>query len=78
MVTQDLDGIRSAPTSHGHSEKWVAPENLNDRGKCTKEADVFSFAGIAVEVRYQSPTEVDHRRTIMPLNEGFYWCRTFQ
>jgi len=31
--------------------QWTAPEILNDRGTYSKEADVFSFAMVMVEVR---------------------------
>jgi len=34
------------------SVPWTAPEILNDRGTYSKEADVFSFAMVMVEVRY--------------------------
>lgn len=47
MVTQDLNFMQSAssPTS-----RWTAPEVLED-GPYSKEADVFSFAMVMIEVR---------------------------
>ena len=53
MVTQDLDSIRSASDEHGESVRWIAPEILDNRGTHTssKEADVFSFAMVVIEVR---------------------------
>jgi len=51
VVTQSLDSIRGAPDEHGHSMRWTAPEILADRGKFSKEADVFSFAMVMIEVR---------------------------
>ena len=51
MVTQNLDSIRSAPDGHGHSTRWIAPEILDNRGTFSKEADVFSFAMVMIEVR---------------------------
>lgn len=53
IITQDLDQIRSASAGLGRSAQWVAPEILGNRGTYSKEADVFSFAGITVEVRYR-------------------------
>jgi hypothetical protein len=51
MVTQNLDSMRSAPDEHGHSTRWIAPEILDNRGTFSKEADVFSFALVTIEVR---------------------------
>jgi len=61
MVTQNLDSIRSAPEEHEHSIRWIAPEILANRGTFSKEADVFSFAMVAIEVccRFR----IDIRRT---------------
>ena len=49
-VTQDLDSIRKGLGEHGHSARWIAPEILSDRGAHSKEADVFSFAMVTIEV----------------------------
>ena len=51
MVTQNIDSIRSTPDEHGHSTRWIAPEILADQGSFSKEADVFSFAMVTIEVR---------------------------
>ena len=51
MATRDLDSIRSVPDKHGHGTRWIAPEILNNRGTYSKEADVFSFAMVTIEVR---------------------------
>ena len=51
MATQDLDSMRSAPDEHGHSTRWIAPEILDNQGTYSKEADVFSFAMVMIEVR---------------------------
>ena len=50
-VTQDLDLIRSASTECDNGTRWIAPEILDGRGTYSKEADVFSFAWVAIEVR---------------------------
>ena len=42
MVTQDPDQMGSA--------RWIAPEIL-EGGTYSKEADIFSFAGVTIEVR---------------------------
>ena len=51
IVTQDLDSVRNASVERGQSVQWIAPEILDNRGTYSKEADVFSFAGVAIEVR---------------------------
>ena len=50
-VTQNLDSIRSAPSDQGHTARWTAPEILKEEGQHGKEADVFSFAMVMIEVR---------------------------
>jgi len=50
VVTQDLDLIRGASAESNHSVRWIAPEILSDQGTYSKEADVFSFAGVMIEV----------------------------
>jgi len=50
-VTRNLDSIRSASDDQGHTVRWTAPEILNE-GTYSKEADVFSFAMVMIEVRY--------------------------
>jgi serine/threonine protein kinase len=57
MATQDLDSIRGVSTDRGHSVRWFAPEILNNQGTYSKEADVFSFAGVAIEVRRRQVTQ---------------------
>ena len=51
MVTQDPGSMRGPSPEHDQSGHWIAPEILHDRGTYSKEADVFSFAGVAIEVR---------------------------
>lgn len=51
MITQDLDSIRHAPAEGSHGTRWIAPEILNGQGAHSKRADVFSFAGVVIEVR---------------------------
>jgi len=48
-VTHNLDSMRSA-SHHGHTPRWTAPEVLNGGGY-SKEADIFAFAMVMVEVR---------------------------
>ena len=51
IVTRNLDSIRSAPDEHRDSTRWFAPEILTNQGTFSKEADVFSFAMVIIEVR---------------------------
>ena len=51
VVTQSIDSIRGAPDEREDSMRWMAPEILANRGTFSKEADVFSFAMVMIEVR---------------------------
>ena len=53
-VTQNLDSMQSAHCQRG-TLRWTAPEVL-DEGPYSKEADVFSFAMVMIEVRCRLPT----------------------
>ena len=53
IVTQDLDSLRRGS---GDGARWIAPEILANRGTYSKEADVFSFAMVTIEVRCIQPT----------------------
>ena len=50
-VTQNLDSVQSAQCQRG-TPRWTAPEVLNE-GPYSKEADIFSFAMVMIEVRRQ-------------------------
>ena len=58
-ITQDPDFMRSASAEHGRNTRWVAPEILDGQGTYSKEADVFSFAGVAIEVRCKLSPQSD-------------------
>ena len=49
-ATQNLDSMRSASEEQGHTARWTAPEILNEQGTYSKEADVFAFAMVMIEV----------------------------
>ena len=51
IATQNLDSIRGTPDEYGDNTRWVVPEILDNRGTFSKEADVFSFAMVVIEVR---------------------------
>jgi serine/threonine protein kinase len=46
----DSDSVQSAPEDWGSTTRWTAPEILDGQGTYSKEADVFSFAMVMVEV----------------------------
>ena len=50
-VTQNLDSMRTGSDDKGHTARWTAPEILNEQGTYSKEADIFSFAMVMIEVR---------------------------
>ena len=78
MVTQDLDSIRNASGEHENSGRWIAPEILDGRGTYSKEADVFSFAMVTIEVRCGCPTRVGVWLIFIHFNEGFHWRHPVQ
>ena len=53
-VTQNLDSVRSVQCQRGFTPRWAAPEIL-DEGRHSKEADIFSFAMVMIEVRHGRP-----------------------
>jgi serine/threonine protein kinase len=73
MVTQNQDSIRSAQGEHAHTARWTAPEILNDQGTYSKEADVFSFAMVVVEVRRGYTLWLGSSPTTFFPNTGFHW-----
>lgn len=36
--------------SYGHTARWTAPEVMGGEGAVSKEADVFAFAMVMIEV----------------------------
>jgi len=52
-VIESLDSARSTSGGYDHAARWTAPEILSEKGIFSKEADIFSFAMIMVEVRYE-------------------------
>ena len=49
-VATDADSPPSASEDPGHTARWTAPEILNEEGTFSKEADVFSFSMVMIEV----------------------------
>ncbi|KAF9789363.1 kinase-like protein [Thelephora terrestris] len=49
-VTQNTDTPRSGVDSREHTARWTAPEILSGKGTYSKEADVFSYAMVMIEV----------------------------
>jgi serine/threonine protein kinase len=48
-VAQNPDSARCTQPQRGHTVRWAAPEILNE-GPHSKEADIFSFAMVMIEV----------------------------
>jgi len=65
-ATQNLDSIRSASEGHGRAAQWTAPEILSEKGTFSKEADVFSFAMVMIEVSYEWVVLVELWFTVIP------------
>ena len=54
-VTLNLDSVWSAQGQRGFTPRWAAPEVL-DEGPHSKEADIYSFAMVMIEVCHRQPT----------------------
>ena len=48
--TQSLVSVHTIPTYYKNHIQWAAPGILHVPGACSKEGDVFSFAGVMIEV----------------------------
>ena len=51
-VTRNPDSIRAASFQHGYTVQWAAPEVMVE-GVHSKEADIFSFEMVMIEVRQE-------------------------
>ena len=49
MVTKNLDSQPNGTQHHGHTVGWAAPEVM-EKGIYSREADMFSFAMVMIEV----------------------------
>jgi len=52
MLTHNPDSVQSATLQQGYTPRWAAPEVLS-KGTYGKEADIFSFAMVMIEVRHR-------------------------
>ena len=52
-IACDLDWIQTVPKKHRPAPRWAAPEFLRAGGTYSKEADIFSFAMVMIEVRHR-------------------------
>ena len=50
-IAQNLDSMQSITLQRGNAARWTTPEVLNG-GRYSKEADIFAFAMVAIEVRH--------------------------
>lgn len=77
-ITQNLDLIRNCSDGHEDRARWIAPEILDGLGTYSKEADVFSFAMLMIEVRGGQRTQVGIWLTVTYINKGFHRMRPVQ
>ena len=49
-LSQDQGAVEEAGATSGGTARWTAPEILQGRGAPSKQADIFSFAMVMVEV----------------------------
>lgn len=77
MVTKDLTSIPSARLQHGSTPRWAAPE-LMEHGIYEKEADVFSFAMVMIEVYCGWRPLWKISLLKLHINIGLYWFNSIQ
>ena len=65
-ATKNPDSIRTASVGRGNPALWTAPEILSEKGKFSREADVFSFAMVMIEVHHEWVIFVEARLTNTP------------
>jgi serine/threonine protein kinase len=51
-IPQSGGSAESVSVDHDDTARWIAPEISNEQGTYSKEADVFSFAMVMIEVCY--------------------------
>ena len=62
-VTRSLDSMRSVSCQRDYTARWAAPEVL-DEDNYSKEADIFAFAMVMIEVRHSDVLRVELWPTI--------------
>jgi len=65
-ATQNIYPIRSRSGERVFTARWTAPEILNEEGTYSKEADVFSFAMVMIEVCYKRVVYIEPQPTAIP------------
>ena len=77
-VTQNLDSIRCLSEDHGDTARWTAPEILSEEGTYSKEADIFSFAMVMIEVCCELVTLAESLLTATPYHRRYIpaWFRS--
>ena len=66
-----MDSMRSASDDKGHTARWTAPEILNEQGTYSKEADIFSFALVMIEVHCKRDIRIGPRLNAIPPPQAF-------
>ena len=71
-VARNFDSARSSG-DQGHTARWTAPEILNEDASHSKEADVFSFAMVAIEVCQNELVASNFGLLQSHITAGVYW-----
>lgn len=77
-VTQNLDSVQSTSGDHCHTARWAAPEILKDEGTYSKEADVFLFVMVVIEVGHKQVICVGLRLIVISCHRRYLlaWFRS--
>jgi serine/threonine protein kinase len=76
-VTQNTDTPRSGVDNREHTARWTAPEILSGKGTYSKEADVFSYAMVMIEVRHRSVCSSGFSLLPFRIVVGIHWRDPF-
>ena len=73
----DRGSARRATETRDYYTRWTAPEVLEDMEPPTKEADIFSFSMVMVEVRHRHAPHNNPWPTCY-FDEGLHWSSSIQ
>jgi len=72
-IIQGAGSTQSVSDNSDHAVRWAAPEIAGGSGIYSKEADVFSFAMLTIEVRYEWIVCINPWLTVISFTTGTYW-----
>lgn len=75
-LVRDHSATEETYPTTGGAARWTAPEILGGEGSSSKEADIFSFAMIMVEVGSRKSLAIDLQLIAFPFGGGLHWLHS--